>query len=67
MSNAFETAVLSRILALKEEEIGEFIREAMTSKRLSAIVHDLNTRLLHGAPEERGKAEEALARLGFVA
>ncbi len=66
VSQTIETSVLSNVLSLKDEEVSEFIREAMSSKQLSTIMHDLNTGLLEGGPEEQTKAAMALSRLGFV-
>jgi hypothetical protein len=65
MSNALNTANLTRILDLREDDICDFMRDAMNSKRLSQIVKDLNDLLLDGAPEQKAKASQALSRLGF--
>ncbi|WP_425091833.1 hypothetical protein [Tropicimonas sp. S265A] len=67
MADMFAANTMSNILSLREEEVAEFLRDAMTSKRLSTIVKHLNSELLDGAPESKEKASAALTRLGFVA
>ncbi|WP_424971350.1 hypothetical protein [Dinoroseobacter sp. S76] len=54
------------VLALGDEDIGEFLRDQIAHKRLSALVHTLNEEILEGSAEMANAAARALARLGFV-
>lgn len=67
MPTSIDATTLSRVLALHEDQVGEFLRDAITHKRLSSIMVDLNSVLLHGEAETRAQAEAAITRLGFIA
>jgi len=60
-------STLSQVLSLRDEEVNEFLREAIMNKRLSAVMESLNAELLNGAPERKTQAGEAINRLGFIA
>ncbi len=66
MPHVHDPSILKMVLSLQEEEVGEFVRDAMSSKRLSGIVKDLNSNLLYGEPDQKALATEALNRLGFT-
>lgn len=54
------------VLALHDEDIGEFLREQIARKRLSQLVQALNRDVLDGTAEAASVALRALTRLGFV-
>ncbi|WP_424965520.1 hypothetical protein [Dinoroseobacter sp. S375] len=54
------------ILALGDDDIGEFLRDLIAQKRLSDLVHGLNEEILEGTAEMAQAAARALTRLGFV-
>ncbi|URF47398.1 hypothetical protein [Dinoroseobacter shibae] len=54
------------VLALKDDDIGEFLREQIARKRLSQLVQSLNNDVLDGSAEAAQAARRALSRLGFV-
>lgn len=67
MVDMFAANTVSKVLSLREEEVGDFLRDAIHSKRLSIIVKQLNSELLDGAPDNKAQASDALNRLGFIA
>lgn len=66
MPYTHDPASLKKVLSLPDDEVSEFVREAMSAKRLSGIVKDLNSNLLYGEPDEKAQANQALSRLGFT-
>ncbi|MEM8580951.1 MAG: hypothetical protein AAGA38_10595 [Pseudomonadota bacterium] len=66
MHHLHDPSIINMVLSLQEDEISEFVRDAMSSKRLSGIVKDLNSNLLYGEPDQKQQATEALNRLGFM-
>lgn len=54
------------VLDLKEEEISDFLRGLIASKRLTPLVQTLNRDLLEGSAELAEAARTALKRLGFI-
>lgn len=67
MPKSIDTTTLSRVLALQEEQVGDFVRDAIVDKRLSTIMADLNLTLMNGDPDTRAQAHLAITRLGFIA
>lgn len=54
------------VLALRDDDIGEFLRDQIARKRLSQLVRTLNRDVLDGSQEAAEVARRALSRLGFV-
>ncbi|MDJ0857679.1 MAG: hypothetical protein QNI90_00680 [Dinoroseobacter sp.] len=66
MPHPHDPSIIAKVLSLPEDEVSEFVRQAMSSKRLSGIVKDLNSNVLYGEPDQKAQATEALGRLGFT-
>lgn len=54
------------VLELKDEDIGEFMRRMIATKRLTPLVQTLNNDILDGSTELADAALRAFARMGFV-
>jgi hypothetical protein len=56
----------AKVLAIRDDDIGEFLREQIARKRLSQLVRTLNQDVLDGTADAAGVAKRALSRLGFI-
>jgi hypothetical protein len=58
---------IDMILTAPADSVAELVAEWRQQKQLSVVVHELNTQILAGAPDQKSRAEQALSALGFVA
>ena len=65
MHNQIQVAAVE-VLELKDDDVGEYLRELLARKRLSSLVQSLNKDVLDGSAEVAEVARRALHRLGFV-
>lgn len=66
MYDSLETSPAEHILGMGNQgEVYRLVSELTRSRRLSSLVHQLNTAVLDGAQDERDRAIAALSRMGM--
>lgn len=54
------------VLAISADHVADFIRDQTSSKRLSALMHDLNEQVLFSDTTTAERARQAIRHLGFT-
>lgn len=66
MSTAPDIPSVQDIICTSQDSIAEMIRDLRDRRQLSALMKDLNKRLLDDGPAQSDLARKALGMLGFV-